>query len=120
MAVYTLKASQKIPSDIASVWDFISSPRNLKEITPDYMGFEIKGELPEKMYPGLLIQYRVSPLLGIKMTWVTGIGIDMPISHLHGIIKWLRVRCRFKLTSIITTAGSWGLKAWDGFRSVTV
>lgn len=73
MAVYTLKASQKIPSDISSVWDFISSPKNLKEITPDYMGFEIQGDLPEKMYPGMVIQYKVSPVLGIKMTWVTEI-----------------------------------------------
>jgi len=73
MGVYTLKASQKIPASKEEVWDFISSPKNLKEITPDYMGFEIQTELPEKMYPGMMIQYKVSPILGIKMTWVTEI-----------------------------------------------
>lgn len=73
MGVYTLKASQKIPASKEEVWDFISSPKNLKEITPDYMGFEIQTELPEKMYPGMIIQYKVSPILGIKMTWVTEI-----------------------------------------------
>ena len=73
MGVYTLKASQKIPASKEDVWDFISSPKNLKEITPDYMGFEIQTELPEKMYPGMMIQYKVSPILGIKMTWVTEI-----------------------------------------------
>ena len=73
MSVHTLNTTQRIPTDIESVWDFISSPKNLKEITPDYMGFEIIGNSPEKMYPGMLIQYRVSPVLGLKMTWVTEI-----------------------------------------------
>jgi ligand-binding SRPBCC domain-containing protein len=74
MAFYQLKTEQKIPASMEKVWDFISSPANLKEITPDHMGFDItSGDLPEKMYPGMIISYKVSPLLGIKMTWVTEI-----------------------------------------------
>jgi ligand-binding SRPBCC domain-containing protein len=74
MAVYQLKTTQTIPASMEEVWDFISSPANLKEITPEYMGFDImtKG-LPATMYPGMIIAYRVRPLLGIKMTWVTEI-----------------------------------------------
>ena len=38
------------------------------------MGFTITSKLlSEKMYPGMIISYKVSPLLGIKMTWVTEI-----------------------------------------------
>ncbi len=74
MAFYQFTATQKIPASVEQVWDFISSPKNLKEITPAYMGFEITGaNLPEKMYPGMIISYKVSPLMGIKMTWVTEI-----------------------------------------------
>ena len=74
MPLYQFKCEQHIKSDIDTVWDFISSPRNLKEITPDYMGFDIITEdLPEKMYQGMIIAYKVSPLLGIKTTWVTEI-----------------------------------------------
>ena len=74
MAVYQLKTEQKIPAGIDEVWDFISSPANLKKITPEHMGFNItSGELPEKMYPGMIITFKVSPLLGIKMNWVTEI-----------------------------------------------
>jgi len=59
---------------MAEVWDFISSPANLKKITPSYMGFDItSGDLPEKMYPGMIISYRVKPLFGIRMNWVTEI-----------------------------------------------
>lgn len=74
MGVYHLHEQQIIPASLEQVWDYISSPRNLKEITPAYMGFEITSDnLPEKMYPGMIITYRVRPLLGIKMTWVTEI-----------------------------------------------
>ena len=74
MAFYQFTQEQKIEASIDEVWDFISSPKNLKEITPDYMGFEItsKGSI-EKMYPGMIISYIVTPLLGIKMPWVTEI-----------------------------------------------
>lgn len=74
MALFTIETEQKIPASIEEVWDFISSPANLRRITPDYMGFEILTKnLPDTMYPGMIIAYKVSPLLGIKMTWVTEI-----------------------------------------------
>ena len=38
------------------------------------MGFNIKApDLPLKMYPGMIIMYNITPLLGIKMLWVTEI-----------------------------------------------
>lgn len=74
MGYYQLHKTQKIPATIDQVWDFISSPANLKKITPEYMGFNITSKLmSEKMYPGMIISYKVSPVLGIKMTWVTEI-----------------------------------------------
>jgi len=75
MAFYQFKNTQKIPASLEKVWDFISSPSNLKKITPAYMGFAItSGDLPEKMHPGMIISYKVSPLSGIKTTWVTEIS----------------------------------------------
>ncbi len=72
--MYTFQRTQKVPASVKQVWDFISSPANLKNITPDYMGFDIVSEnLPEIMYPGMMIAYKVSPLLNIKMNWVTEI-----------------------------------------------
>ena len=74
MGYYQLHQTQKIPASIDEVWDFISSPANLKRITPGYMGFDITtSNLPEKMYPGMMIGYKVSPLLGLKMNWLTEI-----------------------------------------------
>jgi ligand-binding SRPBCC domain-containing protein len=74
MAFYQFNKEQKIKCSIDEIWEFISSPGNLKEITPDYMGFDIMTKnLPDKMYPGMIISYKVSPMLGIKTTWVTEI-----------------------------------------------
>lgn len=37
------------------------------------MGFVILSDPAEKMYPGQIIEYKVSPMLGIKLHWVTEI-----------------------------------------------
>ena len=37
------------------------------------MGFIVRTELPDKMYEGLMIEYTVSPMLGIPMNWITEI-----------------------------------------------
>ncbi|MFT6866476.1 MAG: ligand-binding SRPBCC domain-containing protein [Cyclobacteriaceae bacterium] len=74
MAVYTYEQSQLIKAPLSEIWDFISAPKNLKTITPDYMGFDILTEnLADEMYPGMIISYHVSPVLGIKVKWVTEI-----------------------------------------------
>lgn len=71
--MYQLRRKQLVKTDIATCWDFFSSPANLNKITPAYMGFDVRSEVPERMYEGLMIEYRVRPLLGIPMKWVTEI-----------------------------------------------
>lgn len=74
MAFYQLHTRQLIQAPLDKVWEFISNPRNLKIITPEHMGFDITSrDLPEKMYPGMIISYTVKPILGFKMTWVSEI-----------------------------------------------
>lgn len=75
MSVYTLKRTQRLPIPLETAWDFFSSPANLKEITPAYMGFHIQSEAEfiKKMYPGQVITYTVSPLFGIPLFWMTEI-----------------------------------------------
>ncbi len=74
MAFYQLIKTQKVPVSLEEIWDFISSPINLKEITPEHMGFTVTGNTgAEKMYPGMIITYKVSPMFGIKLNWMTEI-----------------------------------------------
>ena len=73
MKVNYFESSQIVKTDIDTCWRFFSKPSNLKKITPEYMGFNVvKGEV-EEMYPGQIIEYRVSPVLGLKQTWLTEI-----------------------------------------------
>ncbi len=73
--LYTIKTTQLLKSDVNTVWEFMSSPNNLAKITPSYMGFNIISEAADiqKMYAGQIIEYYVTPVLGIKMHWVTEI-----------------------------------------------
>ncbi len=73
MKVYTLSVKQNLPISLEQAWDFLSNPKNLKTITPGYMGFEIISGADRKMYPGQIIQYIVTPVAGIKNKWVTEI-----------------------------------------------
>ncbi len=74
--VYSLKATQKIPVDIETAWDFFSKPENLNAITPKKLGFKILNiskAYKEAMYAGQIIEYNVKPLLGIPLYWMTEI-----------------------------------------------
>lgn len=74
MAFYQYTATQKIPASLSQIWDFISAPDNLKEITPPKMGFLVTSNTGSgKMYPGMIITYKVSPLFGIALDWMTEI-----------------------------------------------
>ncbi|WP_225876527.1 SRPBCC family protein [Pedobacter psychrodurus] len=75
MKTYRLEFAQKLPVDLDTAWDFFSSPMNLAEITPQNMTFDVTSPnmANTKMYPGLIITYKVSPLFGIKLNWVTEI-----------------------------------------------
>lgn len=54
-------------------WTFFSSPENLNLITPPEMKFEILVDLPEEVHTGLMIHYRIRPMLNIPMRWTTEI-----------------------------------------------
>jgi ligand-binding SRPBCC domain-containing protein len=73
MKLYQLKSTQFLPISLDQAWEFLSDPRNLKTITPDYMGFEICDGADRPMYQGQIIQYIVTPVFGIKTKWVTEI-----------------------------------------------
>jgi len=55
MKIYTLHTKQNLPISLQEAWDFLSSPKNLKTITPDYMGFNILSGAEKPMFPGQII-----------------------------------------------------------------
>jgi ligand-binding SRPBCC domain-containing protein len=73
MKIYTKASKQQLPISIDEAWNFLSDPKNLQTITPDFMGFNIVSGTDRTIFPGQIIQYTVKPVLGIPMRWVTEI-----------------------------------------------
>ena len=71
--MYQYTSRQELATTMEEAWTFLSDPKNLKRITPDYMGFDIISGAERKMFPGQIIQYRLTPVLGIPFRWVTEI-----------------------------------------------
>lgn len=72
--VYSIKTVQLLPVSMDTAWEFFSSPANLKNITPPSLGFDIISKHHgDKMYPGQVIEYKVKPVLGIPLYWMTEI-----------------------------------------------
>lgn len=71
--MHSLHREQTISTSLEEAWAFLSNPYNLSKITPPEMGFQVLGEIPEEIYNGLLISYRVKvPYLGNQL-WVSEI-----------------------------------------------
>ena len=71
--MYTLMREQYVQTTLAAAWDFLKNPANLNRITPPDLDFQIISTIPEEMYNGLLIEYRITiPFIGVRK-WVAEI-----------------------------------------------
>jgi uncharacterized protein YbjT (DUF2867 family)/ligand-binding SRPBCC domain-containing protein len=75
---HRLSTSQHIPRPLDQVFAFFAEPRNLARLTPPSMRFELTSD-DSLMRPGLEIEYRIRPLLGIPVRWQSRIeAFDPP------------------------------------------
>lgn len=74
MAVYSKITIQKVPVSVDEAWSFFSQPCNLAVMTPAYLNLRFTNSLyGDEMYPGQVMTYKVKPLLGIALFWMTEI-----------------------------------------------
>ena len=71
--MHKLEQTQFLPISLDTAWNFFATPKNLNEVTPTDMVFEITSNLPDKMYEGLMITYKIRPMLNIPINWCTEI-----------------------------------------------
>ena len=69
----TLVFEQFIPVSLDEAWEFFSSPSNLNLITPEKLHFNTLSEVPKHIYEGLMIRYRIKPMMNVPIIWVTKI-----------------------------------------------
>lgn len=71
--MYKLERCQTIRTTLENAWDFLKNPKNLNTITPDDLCFQILSDVPETMFDGLLIEYRIKiPVFGTRQ-WLAEI-----------------------------------------------
>ena len=58
---------QFLPITLEQAWEFFATPKNLDKVTPAELQFHITSPLPEKMYEGLMITYKIKPMLNISI-----------------------------------------------------
>ena len=69
--VYQFERKQVIKTDMETAWDFMRSPANLNKITPPDMTFTILSDLPDVMFEGQIIRYKIKiPFIG-EQNWVS-------------------------------------------------
>lgn len=74
MKTYLYRTEQFLPTDINRAWDFFSTAKNLALITPANLDFNILTDLDgEEIHEGMVIDYTVKPLFGIRVNWKTEI-----------------------------------------------
>ncbi|MES2629177.1 MAG: SRPBCC family protein [Bacteroidota bacterium] len=112
-----------MPISKEQAWEFFSNPSNLEAITPEDMAFKVTSEVPEEIYPGLIITYIITPVLGIRMKWCTEIThvkageyfVDEqrigPYRLWHHEHHFTEVAGGVEMTDILTYSVGWG---WIG------
>ena len=79
MVLFHLQRKQLLSVSLEETWQFFSSPLNLPSITPPWLNLAAVGEVPERMFPGMITLYRVKPFFGVPVTWISEIThIDAP------------------------------------------
>ena len=71
--MHILERDVILNTDPDTLWEFLSTPVNLNDLTPQELHFKILSDVPDKMYNGLTILYEIQiPILG-KRRWLTEI-----------------------------------------------
>ena len=73
MHVYRLQQTQMLPISQDTAWDFLCRPEHLEELTPPGVGLTVTSDLPDRIYPGLIITYRLNLYSIFSFNWVTEI-----------------------------------------------
>jgi ligand-binding SRPBCC domain-containing protein len=71
--VYHLTTKQLLSCNMEEAWAFFSSPKNLATITPASLNFKILTKDLPSMYAGQIFEYKVHPILGLPVYWMTEI-----------------------------------------------
>lgn len=79
--IFVLRESQQFPIGITDAWSFFANPKNLVQITPPSLNLIVTNDMPDEMHEGMIITYAITPVLTIKLNWVTEITSMNPPTY---------------------------------------
>jgi ligand-binding SRPBCC domain-containing protein len=74
---HRLERTQVVPRPTPEIFGFFADIRNLEKMTPPFLSFRNLTPQPTELYPGFLIDHRLS-LFGIPMKWRSEIAVFEP------------------------------------------
>ncbi|MDO9241457.1 SRPBCC family protein [Methylicorpusculum sp.] len=74
MKIYQFYRRQALDMKLDEAWDFFTSPYNLNQITPDFFHVSITSKVPERIYSGLMISYKMVAVFGLPMDWLSEVS----------------------------------------------
>lgn len=78
--VRLLKQVQVLPIPVEEAWRFFAHPKNLAVITPERLNLKFTNDVyGDSLYTGQIITYKIKPLLGIPLFWMTEITHVEPL-----------------------------------------
>ena len=77
MKTHKFKTEIWLPQKRTTVFSFFADPRNLEDLTPGWLHFEILTPMPLQMKSGVLVDYRLR-LYGIPLHWQSEICVWEP------------------------------------------
>ena len=81
MKVYKLQRTQKLPISLETAWTFLCQPKNLQQLTPPSINLTITSDVPEHIYPGLIITYQLKIYKVFYFKWTTEITQSERLSY---------------------------------------
>ena len=95
--IHVLERRQRIAMPQERVFEFFSQARNLQQITPPWMSFDVITPEPIAIAAGTLIDYRLK-LHGVPLRWRTRIEIWEPPHRF--VVSW-DISCQWKADTAI-------------------
>lgn len=74
---YLLETAVWLPTTVEETFEFFQDARNLEEITPEILNFNIIPPIPDPIFEGCLLNYKLK-LYGIPFRWQTEIHLWEP------------------------------------------
>ena len=79
MKLERIQTIQRLPIQIEEAWDFFTSPKNMRLISPHWLDYRLTMEPPEYLHPGTIVSASIRPIPIYSTNWISEITHVRPL-----------------------------------------